>query len=370
MVQIKQLEFTKYCGRQLDDLCLPWNPRNIIVYSTPQRIGDIIINSGMYLALRNRFPQAEIIQYERDVYPTQSLWESHPANVTRITFDDYCFKPNQDKTWFSNNNRQAKNRLNSQKLSRPDLLIDLVRRVPCSVLTSYRLLPNFRYSFLPRYPMINGHSIGSRDLKENLGKCNMWYLSQSIVHPLTQSFIEPNISWGKTGFTEKIFDWLFKNHLIPTEFVVICPTAGHPSKLWTFQGWIKVIEYIKKLSLRPVLLIPPSEMKSFGEMFKRINDVVYFPMNELELNDPTASLELMRQAKLTIGVDSGGVHISATAGCPLVVLTHPRNYIQWLPIAKIGRAVVSDVKQLDLDIESWLRGITSTEVCQAIDQLL
>ncbi len=370
MVQIKELEYIKYNGRQLDEYCLPLNPRSIIVYSTPQRIGDIIINSGMYLALRNRFPDAEIIQYERDVYPTNSLWKSHPANLNRITFDDYCFRPNTDKTWFSNLNRQSNNKTNQEKLARPDLLIDLVRRMICSVLVSYKLKPKFRYSFLPNYPMIPGHSIGSRDFKDNLGQCNMWYLSQSIVDPLTKSIIEPNISWGKTGFTEKIFDWLSMNQFTPEGFALICPTAGHPSKLWSVQGWIEVIEHLKRQSLKPLILIPPSEMQSIGAAFRGIKRLTYFPENNFELNDPAASLELMRHAKMTIGVDSGGVHLAAAASCPIIVLTHARNYVQWLPIAKAGRAIISHVKQIDSNNESWLGGITAPDVCLAIDQLL
>ena len=59
----------------------------------------------------------------------------------------------------------------------------------------------------------------------------------------------------------------------------------------------------------------------------------------IEFDDPTASLELMRRARMTIGVDSGGVHLAAASGCSVLVLTHPKNYVQWLPITERGRAV-------------------------------
>lgn len=371
MTTIRALEHKMYTDNwNLAPLELPFEPETVIVYSNPQRIGDIIINSGMYLGLRSRFSHAKIYQLERDLYPTHELWDTHPAKIERFPFVDFCFKPKTDIIW-QTQNKSAPNKYKHLQINRrTTLLIDLVRKLLCSLLVSYKIRARYRYSLLPKYPLLAGHSCTQQGFKRNLGHCSMWQLSQAVVYPLTQTLLPANLKWSETTYSARIESWKSQSIGASREFIVLCPTAGNPSKLWDYSQWRVVVEYVLKLGLTPVVLVPRSEQPMIEPEFRSLAEVVFFPGSSIEFDDPTASLELMRRARMTIGVDSGGVHLAAAAGCSVLVLTHPKNYVQWLPITERGRAVVSDVLELSNSHPTWLTGIKAEDVCQAIDQIL
>lgn len=119
-------------------------------------------------------------------------------------------------------------------------------------------------------------------------------------------------------------DWLARDvskFRAPTNAVLVMPgsSATGAYKRWTAEGYADVITRLGAADYTPVLIGGPDD----GAMMMAIKTALPADATVLDLSGQTNFLDigaLARQAKLTIGNDTGPVHLAAAVGCPTLVL--------------------------------------------------
>jgi len=117
---------------------------------------------------------------------------------------------------------------------------------------------------------------------------------------------------------------------ISGDYAVLHPMPGHSAKEWSIDGFSYVARYLKeKKGLRSVLVGGKGEKDYVHEIVKDSES------GAIDLSGRTGLAELgelVKNAKLFVGVDSGPAHIAAACGTPSVVLFSGANDPrQWAP---------------------------------------
>lgn len=126
-------------------------------------------------------------------------------------------------------------------------------------------------------------------------------------------------------------------------YAVVHPVAAMPEKTWPYFK-----ELTAQLGLEPVFIAGPGEdLTAFGEARK----VVGAPLSELA--------QLIRDAVLFIGNDSGPAHIAAACGVPSLVLFGPSDAEVWAPWRTPAQVLKADP----------IASITVEQARQALERL-
>ena len=109
-------------------------------------------------------------------------------------------------------------------------------------------------------------------------------------------------------------------------YAVIHPIASSPDKTWAPDRFLAVAS---QLGIEPVFIAGPGEDLS---PFQAHRTVVGAPLSEIK--------NLLANASLFIGNDSGPAHMAAAFGLPVIVLFGPSNADVWRPWKTQGQALV------------------------------
>lgn len=101
--------------------------------------------------------------------------------------------------------------------------------------------------------------------------------------------------------------------------VIIQPGSGAPEKCWHLQNFIELATALKSCRFRPVFLLGPVEQERFGPQdMKALSE---WPLlSGLSL---TSVLQVLTQAELYVGNDSGISHLAAAMARPTIALFGP-----------------------------------------------
>lgn len=149
---------------------------------------------------------------------------------------------------------------------------------------------------------------------------------------------------------------------ITGDYVVIHPVPGHAAKEWSIDSFSYVVRYLKEeKGLRSVFVGGEGDEAYTGEIVKDSES------GAIDLSGRTSLVglgELIKKAKLFVGVDSGPAHIAAASGTPSVVLFSGANDpCQWAPKG-------SNVKVICPGEGKDLSYISPKEACRVIDEVL
>jgi heptosyltransferase III len=112
-------------------------------------------------------------------------------------------------------------------------------------------------------------------------------------------------------------------------YAVIHPLAATPEKTWPAESFREVAGFLESaMHLQPVFIGAPGEDLS---VFQRWTTVTGAPLSEVA--------QLMRDASLFVGNDSGPAHVAASFGLPLVVLFGPSDAEIWSPWRTVGKVL-------------------------------
>ncbi|MDH4203316.1 MAG: glycosyltransferase family 9 protein [Phycisphaerae bacterium] len=111
--------------------------------------------------------------------------------------------------------------------------------------------------------------------------------------------------------------------------VVIHPGSGSPAKCWHTENFLQVATVLKKEGIQILFLLGPAEIERFSkESIARIRS----QETTLENVPLTQVLQVLTQADVFLGNDSGIGHLSAAMGKRTVVLFGPSNDIHYRPL--------------------------------------
>jgi heptosyltransferase-3 len=138
------------------------------------------------------------------------------------------------------------------------------------------------------------------------------------------SLVPPQL--GNTRQLVKQFPFLAGN----AGYAVLHPHPQWTYKQWTVEGWVEVGLHLKTLGLKVVLSGGPAP-----------EEIDYVANIQRQLPEDTVNLagqvslaqlaDIIAQAKLYIGPDTGITHLAAATGIPVIALYGPTNPVKWAP---------------------------------------
>lgn len=130
-------------------------------------------------------------------------------------------------------------------------------------------------------------------------------------------------------------------------YAVIHPLAATPEKTWPAESFVQVAGFLSTaMNMEPVFIGGPGEDLS---PFERWRTVAGAPLKEIA--------QLMRDASLFVGNDSGPAHVAAAFGLPLVVLFGPSDAEVWAPWRTVGKVLKANGPIAGIPVSDVIRGI-------------
>ena len=127
---------------------------------------------------------------------------------------------------------------------------------------------------------------------------------------------------------ERMAAWRARHGLTAGEYVAITPGTTRPQKMWPDEYWPDLLERLaRRLGLPAVILGGPSELALAAGIVARTRTPVYSAVGQTNLKETGALLE---SARVTVGVDTGPMHMAVAVGCPTISLfgsTGPRWFL-------------------------------------------
>jgi heptosyltransferase-1 len=287
-----------------------------------RRIGDVVMTTPALATLRQEFPEAHITYVVEAPY--RDLVEGHPA------LDEVFVLPRKPR------NREFLRYIQKLRRQRFDLLLDFhggPRAYQLSLFARARFKIGYRIKYrrfvydirIPREPAVGiWHSVENhfqlvKALNEDL----------SSIPPLSLAPVQEREK-------ENVGHQLSQLGLHPQRFLVLHIGAGNHFRDW---GEANLSALLKKLLLLPhtavVLIGGPEDHKKAKALLEAHPQHLYSLVGKLNLREVK---ELISQAALFIGPDSGPMHIAATTSTPIVAYfgpTLPSHFGPWQTQASI-----------------------------------
>jgi lipopolysaccharide heptosyltransferase III len=111
---------------------------------------------------------------------------------------------------------------------------------------------------------------------------------------------------------------------------IIHPAAATPEKTWSADGFLAVAEALRQAGLTPVFIGGEGDDLSAFRMYRTLSAA---PL--------TAIKNLLAQAALFVGNDSGPAHMAAAFGLPVVVIFGASDPVIWGPWRTVSQIVAS-----------------------------
>jgi ADP-heptose:LPS heptosyltransferase len=136
-------------------------------------------------------------------------------------------------------------------------------------------------------------------------------------------------------------------HAPAGSYAVIHPSAATPEKTWPAESFIQVAGFLESaMQLTPVFIAGPGEDLA---SFRRWPTVIGASLSEVA--------QLMRDASVFIGNDSGPAHVAAAFGLPLVVLFGPSDAEIWAPWRTLGKVLKADGPISNIPVSDVIRAV-------------
>lgn len=117
-------------------------------------------------------------------------------------------------------------------------------------------------------------------------------------------------------------------------YIGLVPGAGGRHKCWPRQSYIDLAARLGEQGYRPVVILGPGEYEWEAE-FRGALPGAHFPLQEAAAmgKEPSTKLTAALAGRLNAAVanDSGGGHLLAAGGVPLVLIWGTTNFAKWAP---------------------------------------
>lgn len=342
--------------------------RNILLIQLGD-IGDVVLSFPAIRALRENFPQANVIV---------AVMEKAGELIDCCPWASGVITINKNKRRLSRKIAYQKNFFSCLRKYNFDLAIDLrtgQRGATLAFLSGARQRIGF-YAYdgkLWRNRVFTNLALLKGKPGQHMAE---YYLKLLTTYNITTENIWPElqIPWGK----QKNAAELLKKENIPTErpLVAIQPFSQWQYKEWGIDKYIRLINWIGAEYKMPVIITgSPDERKRAEKIIKDCKQRVFNLAGKTSIGIFAA---VLKTSVLFIGGDSSGMHIAAAAGTPTVSIFGPASSAAWAPRGKGHMAVYKDLPCLPCNqkgcqgggISRCLEELTVEEVMPAVkDQI-
>ncbi len=162
----------------------------------------------------------------------------------------------------------------------------------------------------------------------------------------------PEILFPKTSFPTSSFD----------DFrVAVHPGSGSSKKNWPGENFVQICQrLINRHQARIMLICGPADRFVEDAVFPRLPADATVLIRQPDVGKLAARL---RQCRLYLGNDSGISHLAAAAGVPTVALFGPSNSHVWRPIGERVEVIQGDGRP-------YCQGISIDAVWQVLEEML
>lgn len=296
--------------------------RRILVIRQHDQLGDFLLSTPVFRALRHRFPQAHLAVVARK-------YTADLARHNRYLDEVICFRDTLGD-WSLSYARNLLKRLHRQwdlvvvlntvshSLS-SDLLARLTR-APWIVGSEHLRFPgtmrNFNYHLeAPYHSDLSRHqSKRNVDIVRHIGAETDNY--GETMHILESEQASAREVLGQLGWTPD------------RPLIVIHPGAGKTGNRWPVDRFARVAERLCNAQKIQVFLTwGPDE----GELGTAFLEQCQVPVMTYTFSDIRDLAALLSQADLMLCNDTGVMHLAAAVGTPLVAVFGPTDHQQWKP---------------------------------------
>ena len=309
-----------------------FNPQRILVTRT-DRLGDLVLSTPVFEALRNRFPEAHLACLT--FLENRAVVEGNPYLNDVIHYD----KKGSEKGWWGNlrfARALAKKKFDTVIHLHPTNRMHLVSRLAG--------IP-VRIGYAKKNAWALTHTLADKKgegLKHE-AEYNfdlLKFLGVEAPHPLRPYFPLKE----KDRVSLHVF---LRNLEVSAEkgYVVLNPSAGCPSKIWPADRFARLADQLQEKYSSEILLIGSLRDRRFA---KKVKESASLPVTDLSGKLSLGMLGwLLKEARLLISNDSGPVHVARAVGTPVISIfgrnlsgLSPRR---WGPLGEGGRVVHKEV---------------------------
>jgi ADP-heptose:LPS heptosyltransferase len=304
-----------YAGKHAAEQCC--KPLNILVIRN-DHIGDLFFSTCVFRELKISFPDCKLTVI---VAPGTRELIKHDKNIDRVLelpIAQYNWKSIK-QYWKMSRTIRSMNfdvgiDLRGSNMNSGFLLWLAGIPVRIGKSDAYESKKKQRLmEFLLTHPIYTDHHNSTKHLMdENLEIVNMGLKMWS------ENSMPQLITDKKDKQEVKAF---LKEHKAGRKFVCVLPLASTMEKQWDYWKWQEIIKDIAKKGYRVIVMGSQKEMwlltclalNSSSAKNNKVSVVTDFNIRQLVL--------LFQKSKLTIGSDSGPLHIAGASGCPIVFLS-------------------------------------------------
>jgi len=287
-------------------------------------LGDIIIATAGFKAIREQFPDANIVVLTSSGFATL---------LAQSPYFNEIWADRKPKLWERDGIKRLKTMLNSQRW---DYAFDLQ--------TSKR---STRYQWLLKkpWPIISnvsrfashGYTDKARHKKHALTNLQIQLGMLGIAVGM------PDISWLEQDVA---------NLQPPHAYALLVPggAAHRPEKRWPDEQYAALAHELAQQGITPVLIGTDAEQKAIQAIANRVPKAV----NLCGKTSIAQLATLARSASLAVGNDTGPMHVIAATGCPSTVLfSHASDPVRSAP-AGASVHVLREKKLSELSVDRVL----------------
>jgi heptosyltransferase-3 len=284
-------------------------PLQRILLITLRFLGDTLLTTPLLNSLRAGYPDAEI-----DVLVfknTAAILEGNPAISHIITIAQ---KPTwqENQALFKRLFRQYDLAISTQTGDRPTLYACLASKIRIGFVPPKPQTGWFKRYFLTHWLEFDVQK--THTVLELLRLCQLLNIA-----PVYQLTAPPS---DLPGF--KNLEGLTRNYAVLHVF----PQWRY--KQWTHDGWVAIAQYLQTQGLQVVLSgsALPQEMAYLRDLQTEL------PANTLNVAGQLSLAQLaqvIENATVFVGVDTGITHLAAATGIPTVALFGPTDPVKWTP---------------------------------------
>ena len=116
-------------------------------------------------------------------------------------------------------------------------------------------------------------------------------------------------------------------------YIGLAPGAGGRHKCWPLENFAAIARLELQRQRMPVFILGPAESDWVAPLRAGVPDAK-FPLQDAGSSDPLLTLALAERLAVAVANDSGGGHLLAAGGVPLVSLFGPSSAAKFAPLAK------------------------------------
>lgn len=116
-------------------------------------------------------------------------------------------------------------------------------------------------------------------------------------------------------------------------YIGLAPGAGGRHKCWPLENFAAIARVELQRQRVPVFILGPGESDWVGTLQAGVPDAK-FPLQDAGSSDPLLTLALAERLAVAVANDSGGGHLLAAGGVPLISLFGPSSPAKFAPLAR------------------------------------